>query len=156
MKTLVLFASKHGCTKTAAQLLAAQLSDADLFEIAEQSSFSLANYDTVLIGAAIYVGQIDKALTQYLTSNQATLLQKRIGLFVCCGQAEKAMEQLGAAFPKDLVQAAVAKGYFGYAFEHLSFAEKMICKVLKAPIGKIEIRTADIAAFARSLSLGLS
>ena len=150
MKTLVLFASKHGCTKTAAQQLAGQLQNVDLFDIA-QKSFSLADYDTVIVGGSIYVGRIDKALTQYLTSNLATLLQKRIGLFVCCGLAEKAIEQLGVAFPKGLVQAAVVKGYFGYGFDHLSFAEKMICKVMKAPIGKTEIRTQDIASFARDI-----
>ncbi len=151
MKTLILFATKHGCTEQAARALAQHLGNAELINIAECTP-DLGAYDDVIIGSSIYVGQINKALSQWLSQNTAALQEKRLGLFVCCGQAEKAMEQLTAAFPGELVQGAVAKGYFGYDFTRLSFGEKLICKAIGAPIGKSELRTAEIGSFAASFA----
>lgn len=153
MKTLILFATKHGCTKTAAETLAQHLEQVDVVNIAEQSP-DLAGYDSVIIGSSIYVGQINKTLTQFMAQNAASLLQKRVGLFVCCGQAEKAIQQLEAAFPQELVQVAVAKGYFGYDFTRLSFGEKLICKAIGAPIGQSELRKTEVESFAQTFGLG--
>lgn len=151
MKTLILFASKHGCTQQAASRLAQQLSDADLRSVSQLAAIDLADYETVIVGGSIYVGQLDKALVQYLFSQMDVLRQQRVGLFVCCGQADKALEQLRSAFPSELVQLAVAQGYFGYSFQGLSLPEKLICKALKAPVGKTEIRDDQIAAFAAAI-----
>lgn len=151
MKTLVLFATKHGCTERAARALAQQLGNAEVISIADQSP-DLSQFDGVVIGSSIYVGQINKALSQWLSRNSAALQGKRLGLFICCGQAEKAMEQLQTAFPADLVQQAVATGYFGYDFTRLSFGEKLICKAIGAPIGQSELRTAAIGDFAAAFS----
>jgi len=151
MKTLILFATKHGCTEKAAQALAQRLGNADVVNIADRTP-DLSAYNQVVIGSSIYVGQISKPLSQWLSQNVTALKQKRLGLFVCCGQAEKAMEQLAAAFPGELVQAAAAKGYFGYDFTRLSFGEKLICKAIGAPIGQSELRTAEIDSFAAAFT----
>lgn len=151
MKTLILFATKHGCTEKAALALAQHLQSADVVNIADHTP-DMGDYADVIIGSSIYVGQINKALSQWLSQNTAALQQKRLGLFVCCGQAEKAMEQLAAAFPGELVQTAVAKGYFGYDFTRLSFGEKLICKAIGAPIGQSELRTAEIDSFAAAFT----
>lgn len=151
MKTLILFATKHGCTEKAARALAQHLQSADVVNIADHAP-DLGNYDDVIVGSSIYVGQINKALSQWLSQNAAALKEKRLGLFVCCGQAEKAMDQLTAAFPGELVQRAMAKGYFGYDFTRLSFGEKLICKAIGAPIGQSDLRTTEINSFAATFA----
>lgn len=151
MKTLILVGTKHGFTQTAAEELARRLPGSDVLNVALQAKVDLADYDQIVLGSSIYVGQINKQLAQLIKQQLPTLLTKQIGLFVCCGQAEKAMEQLAAAYPVELVEAAQAKGFFGYGFTQLGLAEKLVCKAIGAPIGTRKINHQEIERFAQEL-----
>ncbi len=152
MKTLIVYGSKHGCTRKCAEQLSQNFPAADVIDVAKTPTITLDTYATVLIGSSVYVGQINKRIREFCQANLPALRQKRLGLFVCCGQSEKAMEQLEAGFPPELVQVASAKGYFGYDFTHLSFVEKAIAKAVGAPVGTADIRSADITSFAQTIS----
>lgn len=153
MSTLVVYSSKHGCTESCATKLAEYLK-ADIVNLTKENSVSLDKYDTVLIGSSIYAGRIGSALSQFCSSELSSLKTKTIGLFICCGLEEKALAQMEVAFPRELVNAAKAKGYFGYSFTNLGFFEKMITKAIGAPLGKTDIRTEEIESFAKKFKQG--
>ncbi|NLY51487.1 MAG: flavodoxin [Firmicutes bacterium] len=154
MRTLILYGSKHGCTAKCAYLLRDKLENADVIDLSQNSSVSLSldDYDAVLIGTSVYVGKINKAVAKFCTANLDKLKAKRIGLFVCCGLPEKAMEQLETGFPKELVQAARVKAYFGYQYEmdQLNFFERIIMRLVGKHRNETAIRHAAIEDFARS------
>ncbi|MDD2431710.1 MAG: flavodoxin domain-containing protein [Firmicutes bacterium] len=149
MKALVIYTSKHGCTKQSATKLAETL-EADLVDASQKTNVSLEAYDTVLIGSSVYAGQILKPISEFCSVNLKTLMTKRIGFFVCCGFENKALEIIDLTFPKELTSVALTKGYFGYSFKNLGFFEKMICKMIGAPIGETDIRLENIEKFAQT------
>lgn len=83
MKTLIVYATKNGTTKKAAEILAERLGGADVKNIA-CDTFSLADYDRVLVGSNIRMGTVDRKIRAFLLSQIAILLQKELGLFLCC------------------------------------------------------------------------
>lgn len=153
MKTLILYGSKHGCTEKCAYLLGERMGTEDVVDLDNSTQISLDAYDTVIIGSSVYIGQINKAVRQYCSANLAALKEKQLGLFVCCGQPEKAMDQLESGFPEELVQSAITKGYFGYQLDlkKLSLLERLIVRALGKHKDELEIRHAAIESFADSL-----
>jgi menaquinone-dependent protoporphyrinogen oxidase len=132
MKTAIVYATTHGCTETCAQKLAARLpGDTDRFNLKEKPQISLANYDRILIGGSIHAGRIQGSVRRFASGNLPVLLQKRIGLFICCMEkGEKARQQLDQSFPAGLLEHASAAGLFGggFDFERMNFLQKAIIK----------------------------
>lgn len=63
------------------------------------------------------------------------LLTKRVGLFICCAQEEKAEEQFNRSFPSELKEHAFVKGLLGgeIIMRKLGFFERRIAQaVLKS------------------------
>ncbi len=62
------------------------------------------------------------------------------------------MEQLENGFPKELVQAARVKAYFGYQYEmtQLNLFERILMRLLGKHQNETAIRRAAIEDFARS------
>jgi menaquinone-dependent protoporphyrinogen oxidase len=151
LKKLILYGSKHGCTEKCAYLLRDQLGKVDTVDLCQSPSVDLESYDTILIGSSVYAGQINKAVARFCTANLTILQKKQIGLFICCGLPDKAIEQLETGFPKKLVQIARAKGYFGYQLDmaRLSFFERMLVRVLGKRQNERDIRHAAIKDFAQ-------
>jgi menaquinone-dependent protoporphyrinogen oxidase len=156
LRTLILYGSKYGCTAKCAYLLRDKLENADVIDLSQNYpvSVSLEDYNAVLIGTPVYAGKINKAVAKFCTANLDKLKEKKIGLFVCCGLPEKAMEQLETGFPKQLVQTARVKAYFGYQYEmeQLNFFERIIMRLLGKHRNENEIRHAAIEDFARSFA----
>ena len=150
MRAVVVYGSRHGCTRKCAQLLAEKL-QADSIDLADVPEVEIGNYDMVVVGTPVYAARLNPAVLLFCAKHHSTLLQKRLGLFVCCGFADKAMEQLASGLSRELVDAAVAIGYFGYSFTGLSLLERMIAKMVGAPIGKNDIRDEEIEAFASKM-----
>ena len=151
LRKLILYGSKHGCTEKCAYLLRDHLGKADTVDLGQAPSVNLESYDTILIGSSVYAGRINKSVARFCTTNLTMLQNKQIGLFICCGLPDKAIEQLKAGFPKELVQAARAKGYFGYQLDmaKLSFFERMLVRVLGKRQDERDIRHAAIKDFAQ-------
>lgn len=146
MPILVIYETKHGFTERCAKEFASNIG-ATLYRPSKNQPISIDNYDTIIIGSPIYAGQIRKELAQYLQSELPKIVNKRVGLFVCCGFEDRAMEQLERVFPQELVSIAEAKGYFGYSFEKLTFFERMLSKAVGAPLGTSKINESAITNF---------
>lgn len=83
MKTLILYESLMGYTKRCAEYLHSKLEDCDLFDI-EKKGFRLKDYDRIIIGAPIYVGEIEEITKNFIQQHKFTLLDRKLGLF-CSG-----------------------------------------------------------------------
>lgn len=84
MKTLIVYATKYGCTKRCAEILKSYLNGEVNIISAKADKINLAEYDAVLIGGSVYMGKIRKDITYFCNRNLKQLLRKKIGLFVCC------------------------------------------------------------------------
>lgn len=130
MKTVIIYATKHGSVENAANKLKSKIPDkVMLVNIMAESPPSLEEFENVIIGGSIYAGKIQKKLIKYIDSHLNELLTKRIGLFICAAQEEKIRErELKDSFPEVLFQHALCKGIFGYEvhFEDMNFIERKL------------------------------
>jgi menaquinone-dependent protoporphyrinogen oxidase len=118
MKTLIVYASKHGSTRRYAEKLAELLPGADLSDLKKDMTPALDAFDTVIVGGSIHAGMVQKAVRRFCVRNGAVLAQKKLGLFISCmEEGEKARLQLKKAFPAELAARAAAVAFFGGAFD---------------------------------------
>ena len=64
MSTLIVYASKYGCTEKCVKLMSKKLNDkVDLINLKNINDIDLSKYDKVIIGGSIYIGRIQKEVT---------------------------------------------------------------------------------------------
>ena len=133
MKSLIVYCSSHGTTEKAVRFLCEGLKGevlaVDLKR--EKVKYDLRDYDTVIIGGSIHVGNVQRKIKQFISYNLDTLLEKEVGLFLCCMRdGETAIEQFNNAFPQELRKNSAAMGLFGGEFllSEMNFLEKQIVK----------------------------
>lgn len=134
MKTLIIYATTYDFAKECAGVLQEELEgDVDTVNIEKEEVPSLEGYHQVVIGGSIYMGQLDKKLKEYCVANLETLLEKRIGLFICCGFVENFEEHLKNSFPAELLEKATAVECFGgeLRVDRMKIAHKLLTKVIK-------------------------
>jgi len=128
MKTLIVYATRHGCTeKCALKLQNSFAGETQLLNLKKSAKINLNDFETIIIGGSIHAGQIQKKVKNFCQKNSDLLKTKKIGLFVCCmEEGEKAAKQLEEAFPTELLKHASAIGIFGgeFNFEKMNFLER--------------------------------
>ena len=82
MKTAIVYATKYGCTKECAEILKTYLHGEVNILSAKADKINLSQYDAVFIGGSVYMGKIQKEITQFCKRNLKQLLHTKIGLFV--------------------------------------------------------------------------
>lgn len=131
MRTLIVYATKYGFTKTCADILARKLGEnVDIYDL-NSNLPDLMKYDKVIIGGSIYAGKIRKPVMRFCSDNLDNLKGKKLGLFICgMAKEEDAQKQIDSSFPEDLLAVCVAKGFFGGEcnYEKMNFLEKFIMK----------------------------
>ena len=156
MKTLIVYATQHGCTRKYAEALAALLPGAVLSELKKDASPELDAFDTVIVAGSIHAGMIQKSVRAYCEKNRDILLQKKLGLFVSCmEEGDKARFQIDKAFPADLIAKAAAVAYFGGIFDmgKMNFIERIIVKkVAKVSASVSKYDEAAVREFAKHLA----
>ena len=87
MKILILYASKNGVAKKAAETLAKELestNEIDLVDI-NSASPSLDGYDIAVLGGSIRMTALNKKLKKYLKDNCEKLSNMPSAFYFCCG-----------------------------------------------------------------------
>ena len=139
MKTLIVYATTHGCTeKISAQLKNDLGGDVTLVNLKKDPAPSIMEYRRVIIGGSIHAGQIQKRVQNFCAAHLNALQKKDLGLFICCmEEGETAQKQLQDAFPEELHRNARATAIFGGAFDfgRMNFLEKMIVKKVAGVTG---------------------
>ncbi|MCK5149231.1 flavodoxin domain-containing protein [bacterium] len=131
MKTLIVYATRHGCTRACAKKMEDQLgNDVTLFEIKKNHQIDIASFDRIIVGGSIHAGQIQKSVPGFLNTHHDVLMTKVLGLFLCCMDEKKAQEQFDKVFSQELRDYAIACGILGGAFyfDRMNFLEKTIVK----------------------------
>lgn len=141
MHTLIAYTTKYGATREAATRIAARLpGETTLHDLDTVPSVDLAPYDTVVIGCSVYMGKPRRAARLFGEKHMDTLLQKRVGLYLCCIQdVEKPLaDQLKLAFPGRLLEEAVAVNQVGgiVDFTKLKTMDRFIMNLIMGDLRK--------------------
>lgn len=151
VKTLIVYATKHGSTEKCANMLSEKLTgQVDLINLKGTKTPDLSEYDSVIVGGSVYIGKIRKEVSGFCSESLDELKEKRLGLFICCmAEGETASEQLEKVFPQELSNVAKSKASFGgeFRFNKMNAMERFIIK----KVTKSDEKYADV-----DLSKGLS
>ncbi|MCC5894164.1 MAG: flavodoxin domain-containing protein [Alkalibacterium sp.] len=157
MKTLIAYASKHGCTEKCARLLEEHLDgEVERVNLKKQTNVDFSKYDKVVLGSPVYVGKILKEVDTFANVHVNEIKQKTVGLFICGMQEEHTLRnELDVNYPQQLQEKAVVRDCFGGAFDFsdMNYVEKMITKkVAKVDKDVSAIRKDVILSFADTMN----
>jgi len=130
MKTLILFATKHGAAGEIAQQIADKMDNAVIHDLKQKGSPSLDEFDCIIIGSSIYAGMIRKEAKLFLSKNAKILQEKKLGLFLCGMDRNRENEYFSVNFPPELLEKAKITKYLGGIFDpkKTGFLERLIVK----------------------------
>ncbi|MDF2503985.1 flavodoxin domain-containing protein [Clostridium sp.] len=149
MKTLIIYATKHGFAEKCSKLLKDKLSgEVTTVNIKKDTISSLSSFDKVIIGGSIYMGRIQKEINTFCTENLDILKDKKIGLFICGMQKDNIDASLNNSFPPDLLNHASVKESFGGEFilKNMNPLERFIIKMVaktKSDVSSISEESID-------------
>ncbi len=157
MKTLIAYCTTHGCTEKIAHKMKESLGgETDLVNLKTNPDPDLNNYGRVIIGGSIHAGQIQKKVKEFSLKNKELLINKELGLFICCmEEGEKAHNQLLEAFPEELLHHAKASAYLGgeFDFAKMNYFQKMIVKkVANIKASTSRVNNEEILDFSKKMS----
>ena len=114
MKLLIAYASKSGCAREMATLLAEQLPrhEVTLCDLAKEQPDPAA-FDYAVVGGSIRMNKAHKALRAYIEKYGKVLEKVPHTLFLCCAFAEQLEHYFAVAFPRALRESAERTVYFG-------------------------------------------
>jgi menaquinone-dependent protoporphyrinogen oxidase len=132
MPVIIIFMSLHGCAEKAA-LIFREMSPRNvvLSNLRNQAPPSLDEFDTVIIGGSVHMGEVQGKIRKFCYENEDKLLKKRLGLYLChMEEGSIALRQFNEAYSEKLRNHAVAKGLFGGEFNinKMDKYEKMLVK----------------------------
>lgn len=139
MKTIIIYCSKYGYTEACVKSIADKLDgEVSFVNICNEKIPHIDEFDNIVIGGSIYMGQIQKKIKLYCSENMEMLLTKRLALFLCCGLPENFMKYVKTAFPEELLTKAVAKECFGGELRtgKMNLTDKMITGLMKKAADK--------------------
>ncbi|MBU3093328.1 flavodoxin domain-containing protein [Clostridium sp. CM028] len=132
MKTVIIYASKHGCTEKCSNILKGKLhGEVKIVDIKKESMPEMILFDNIIIGGSIYMGRIQKEVNSFCLKNISALKKKKLGFFICCmSENEMAEKQIHTSFPEELLTDAIATQYFGgeFIFKKMNVLERFIIK----------------------------
>ncbi len=136
MKSIIIYATKYGCTEKAVRSLQKKLLGGTVsVNIGTETAPDLSSYDKVILGGPIYVGKTMKTLTDYMLQNLDVLKNKKLALFLCAGEQDprKADALFAGAFPEELLKTAFMREVFGgeLQWEKLDFITKLMLRLVK-------------------------
>ena len=146
IRVLVAYATKYGATAGIAEKIGMVLREAGLqaFALPVEKASDLTPYKAVVLGSAVYAGQWRKEAAMFLETNQKLLAERQVWLFSSgpTGEGDPVQLMNGFRFPEALQPIADRIKPKDIAFFHgamdmkkLNFAERLVVKGLKTPVG---------------------
>lgn len=133
MNILIAYTSKHGFTQDCANYLATHIPHKTVVvDLAITRVTSFDEYDWIIIGSPIYMGNTRKKVRTYCQENLAELLQQKVALFISCTTPEQATEYFKKGFSSQLSTHAKVKLNFGGEIrrDRLNLIEKKITNMV--------------------------
>lgn len=144
-KILVTYSSRRGATAEIAEFIAEILRENITVDIKPVDDVTnLEGYDAVVLGSAVYIGQWMKDAAHFLESNVEELAARNTWLFSSgpTGEGDPVELMKGFLVPESLKPEVERIAPEDIAFFHgaldmkkLNFAEKMMIRGVKAPVG---------------------
>lgn len=145
MKTAIIYASKHGTTEKVAREIQKSLGDdqAQLFNLKRNRHFDFTSFEQIVVGGSIHAGSIQKQVSKFLDRHRPELLERRLGLFLCCMHEQEAENEFNSAFTEVLRNHATSRKIVGgeFRFDKMNFIEKALVKKIagvKNSVSKID------------------
>ncbi len=144
MKTLLIYKSKSGFTKSYVNFISQELK-CDVIENKHIKIDQIKNYDTIIYGGGLYVSGINGV--KLITNNFSILKNKNIIVFfvgATPGREEEIEEVISHNFNDE--QRKVIKFFYlrgGFDYKKLSFVNKILMLLLKLKIKMKKHKTGD-------------
>jgi len=137
MKTLILYATKHGATKEIAKRISALIPDSTVCDLKSSNIPNTSDFDRVIIGGSVYAGSVRRETKTFVAQNADTLLKKQIGLFISSLTNGEYEQAFAVNFPSDVLSVAKAKANLGgiYDPKTAGFFEKIIMRIVTKQSG---------------------
>jgi len=132
MKTVIIYSTHHGTTETVSKNIQDQLhpQKIELINLATNNQPDICLYETVILGSSIHAGRNQRSMQDFCKKNLPELLQKNIGLFLCCMNEGQSEQNIQNAYPEILRNRAFSIQIMGgeYRLEKMNFIEKFLVK----------------------------
>ena len=132
MKTAIIYATHHGTTETVAKQILNQLHPqaVELINLSHNKQPDLAGYDRIILGSSIHAGKNQAAMQNFCKKNMPELLQKQVGLFLCCLNEKEFEHSLDLAYPEILRNHALDIQLMGgeYKLDKMNFIERLLVR----------------------------
>ena len=154
MKTLILYATKHGAVAEIARRIAGRINGAEIHDLKQGGVPPLDVFDCVIIGGSLYAGMVRKEAKAFAAQNAAALCEKKLGLFLSGFSEKEEKKSFEANFPAEVLNAAKAANLLGGIFDpkKAGFFERLVMKAVTKQSGYISTIDDDkIAKFAETM-----
>jgi len=154
MKTIIVYATKHGAAGILAQRIAEKMKGAVVCNL-EKDNVNLDEYECVIIGSSVYAGRARKQTKEFISKNMENLLKKKVGLFLSCLETVNEKTYFESNYPPEILQAAKAKCSPGGIFDpkKAGAIERLIIKIIKKKVNYIDtIDNIKIDQFVKALN----
>ena len=154
MKTLILYATKHGAAAEIARRISEKIDGAAIHDLKQGGVPPISDFGCVIIGSSIYAGAIRKEAKAFMSKNAEALRGMKFGIFISCLETDKEKEFLDANFQADVLQAAKSASSLGGVFDPAKAGafERFIIKLIKKGLKHINTIDDDkIAQFAEEM-----
>ena len=151
MRTLILYATKHGTTREIAGRIAGHIEGAVVHDLKEKDIPPLSGFDCVIIGSPIYSVSIRREAKAFLAKHAAQLREKQLGFLLSGMDASRQEKYFSDNFPRDILQTAKATRFLGGIFDpkESSFRERLTMNLLAGQVWYVNtVNDAAIKNFA--------
>ena len=139
MKTLILYATKHGGAAEIGRRIAAKFDDVTLHDL-KQPTADLSSYDCIIVGSSVYAGAFRKEAKLFLSQNGNILKSKKLGLFVCAMSKGESDKIFADNISADVLAVAKVTALLGGLFDpkKANFAERLIMRLVTKQSGYVD------------------
>jgi menaquinone-dependent protoporphyrinogen oxidase len=134
MNTLIVYMTQHGTTRKVVDRLVNGIGTGTTHavDLEKNESPEFLDYDSVIIGGSIHIGQIQPRIKRFCEQHKDALLEKKLGLFICFMNQELGKQEFDNAYPEELRKHAKAHGLFGgeLLIEKMNFIEKFMVRMI--------------------------
>lgn len=130
MKTLIIYSTKYGATEQIAQNINSKIPGSLICNIKKDSIPNIVDFDCIIIGSSLIVGQASKEIKEFASKNSEILKKCRLGLFLSGMSKDGEEEYFKNNFSQDLNDVAKSKKLLGGIFDpkKCNFLERGVMK----------------------------